>query len=96
MSEEYVLRIVIPFRDYKRIKDIFKIVDRKNIRTKNVVRDPIFPERADMDVLEYIYILKLTKDERRELYSLLSQNLSGTIGFFLLYKYDKKGYFSKI
>ncbi len=91
-----MLRIVIPFRDYNRVKSIFDLLAKKDIKTSFSYRDPIFPVRGDMDVLEYIYIIKLDKKEKNELYKELSKKLSGTIGFFLLYKYDEKGDFSKI
>jgi len=96
MVSEYILRIVVPFRDYKRIKPIIKRLKEKNVEPKFVHRDPIFPDRGDMDVVEYVYVIRMSEEERREMYNLLSRTLSGTIGFFLLYKYDKKGKFSKI
>jgi len=85
----YLLRIVVPLRDFKVIEPILDELDEKGYTPLYKFRIKHFDNRRDLDSLEYIYVLNITSREARDLEKKLSKMLHGTIGFFLLFKLRK-------
>ena len=89
MTEEIrVIRIVVPARDLVRVADIISKLNREAISVTNKVKR-LFDSRPDLDSIEYVFTMKLSRDKERILRRELSKRISGTIGFFLIYKYNE-------
>lgn len=86
MKKPRVVRIVVPARDFDKVKDI---VNKLKEKSQNYIHTTIklFEVRPDLDSIEYTFIVTLSQHEVRELSLLLSKRLSGTIGFFIIYDY---------
>jgi len=84
MSRKYVVRIVVPARDYRRIASI---VDELEERSQPFLRKrtPHFENRSDLDSLDIVFILDLNPREKKELTLKLSKALRKSLGFFLIF-----------
>ncbi|HDD64211.1 MAG TPA: hypothetical protein ENF53_03530 [Thermoprotei archaeon] len=84
---KYVIRIVIPKRDYGRIKWLIEELNGRGIRPVKSSSTMLFENRRDLDVLEAVYVLELDIEEKKRLSKRLASSLSKSLGFFLIYKF---------
>lgn len=80
----YLLRVCTPVRDWNRISDILNNIENGQIVKHNV--DKLFPNRPDLDAVELIMIVDCGPDYVKMLRRELAARLSGTIGFFIVYR----------
>ncbi|MCD6368947.1 MAG: hypothetical protein J7L38_04025 [Thermoproteales archaeon] len=84
-TRKYILRVVVPARDLKRVEKALETVKTKGCLSFYSKRIKHFDVRRDLDSLEFVYLLVLSRDDERKLREMFSRILQGTIGFFLLY-----------
>ncbi len=78
-------KIVIPFRDYKRIIEIISYLKSLGCTPIYIKRSVLFKERRELDPVEIVYKLELPSEKIKELKKKTAKVLRGTLGFFLLY-----------
>jgi len=81
-----IVRVVVPARDFERVSSVVKELERRAESVRFEVKR-LFESRPDLDSVEYVFIISLSKEETKRYRSILSKRLSGTIGFFLIYDY---------
>ncbi|MEM1569691.1 MAG: hypothetical protein QXM89_02505 [Candidatus Bathyarchaeia archaeon] len=80
----YLLRVCTPVRDWNKISDLLNSIENGQIVKHNI--DRLFPNRPDLDAVELIMILDCSPDYVKMLRRELATRLSGTIGFFAVYR----------
>jgi hypothetical protein len=80
----YLLRVCTPIRDWDRVSDLLNSIENGQIVKHNV--DKLFPNRPDLDAVEFIMVIDCSSDYVKMLRRELAKRLSGTIGFFIVYK----------
>jgi len=81
-----VVRVVVPARDFERVSNVVKELKERAESVKFEVKK-LFESRPDLDSVEYTFIVSLSKEETKRYEDILSKQLSGSIGFFLIYSY---------
>ncbi|MEM1508621.1 MAG: hypothetical protein QW291_04010 [Thermofilaceae archaeon] len=81
----YRFRVVVPRRDYKRIKWIEDVIKSGVASSLYMSVDTLFTERRDLDVIEVAFTVE-SVEQRRELEARLASSLRGSIGFFVVRK----------
>ena len=81
----YIIRVVIPKRDYRRLEWFFRNAEALGLKRLAFGSQVLFEKRRDLDVLEAVYIARLEERARRRLEKQLAISLSGSIGFFIIH-----------
>jgi hypothetical protein len=80
----YLLRVCTPIRDWDKVSGLLNNIENGQVIKHNV--DKLFPNRPDLDAVEFIMVIDCSSDYVRMLRRELAARLSGTIGFFTVYK----------
>ncbi len=85
-----VLRIVVPYRDYKKLRPVLNELYAKGYKPVSMRRDVLFEDRRDLDPLEIVFRLEVTPTEARRIKRKIAETIRGTLGFFLMYRERSK------
>ncbi|MCD6509799.1 MAG: hypothetical protein J7L11_05370 [Thermoprotei archaeon] len=83
------LKIVIPYRNYKRVKEIVEGLEKEGYRPLYIRRDVLFKERRELDPVEVVFLLDMPPYEVRKLRKKISLAIRGTLGFYIMYPLKK-------
>ncbi len=80
----YLLRVCTPIRDWDKVSSLLNSIENGQIVKHSI--DKLFPNRPDLDAVEFIMVINCGSDYVKILRRELAVRLSGTIGFFTLYR----------
>lgn len=80
----YLLRVCTPIRDWDKVSSLLDSIENRQVIKHNV--DKLFPNRPDLDAVELVMIIDCDSNYIKTLRRELATRLSGTIGFFILYR----------
>lgn len=85
----YLIRLVVPRRDYKRVEWVEDAVEAGRVTLLELKVYALFKERSDLDAIEMVFLIEMPPSDRRRLERRLAESLRGSIGFFVSHPLPK-------